>query len=1088
MTQTNEGAAPAKVAAPQAYTPSTTPSSSTIQSWTSVSSQNPCPICGKPDWCSLLSSGDVVACRRAEQYRHDGEPRTAKDGSLYWVFHRAGDGWAPGAPRRGETWAKPHEELEDKEQAEPGRFYSHERAAPEDLDIGYRAMLGALSLLDSHQEALRARGFSSEEVERLGYKSAPTMVDGDVKSAIQAMRQALTPGGGKIDRLLQIPGIWAEEMEFDRDEQGRKTDKTYRWHIGYESDGLLLPIRDISGRVVALQFRPDNPGEGAKYLPLCPPLKLEEGDKCGSPMAKVAHVPLGHSTTPQRVVLTEGVFKADMLALRGVPCLDAGFSTVGMSSAGAYRAGLDVAEVLGATTVTLAFDADARRKGHVAGAMVACALEAARRGFEVELLTWPEASGKGIDDVIAAGKADTIVWVKGRAVWELLAERLRQAGAKPNPRVKDHLLLADVVNRTTADRSYPFTDCVVRALADMEEGTRYEISLIGELERALGKRDWTKLSKRIRQARDTKTSTAIAQSEASNRPVVEITTKEQDVADAAIRALASGDKELFQRAYSLVCVQKEPERPTCGFLRRVPGTLRICGLAQASLRERLSACASWVSSAKNGHEPAHVPKWAVEAIHARGQWSGVRPLEGLVEVPVLRADGSILDSPGYDDQTGLLYIPNAAFLPVGDPTLDDVRNAVVELSAVVKDFPFQTPAHASAWMAAVLTCFARYAFAGPAPLIMSDGNVRGVGKSLLLDTVAHIATGRPAPRMAHISNEDEIEKRFTTIAMAGDPLVLIDNIVGAFGGKNWDLVLTTTVYMGRILGRSESVSLPMRVLWLASGNNVEVYGDTARRICYIRLASVHERPEEKTPESFAHPNLLDWVIEERPKLVRAALSILRGYVLAGKPIQPGVRWGSFEGWARLVASALVWAGLPDPCKTREALEDGPTSKTGQLSAFMGAWIQEFDAQPKTCAEVLKLIQDEDERLRRSGGDHDNQRLRDALLEFCPTKDGKLPTAGSLGKRLASARDRVVGGRRFAFTTDRLGTKAWRVDLLPAGDAEGAGDALATATREEDTTPEDTVDTPRRARACTPPASPASPASPDDDIYDILMDV
>src|SRR5262245_41087213 len=34
--------------------------------WQRVSSSHPCPVCNKPDWCSVSADGQLVACRRLE--------------------------------------------------------------------------------------------------------------------------------------------------------------------------------------------------------------------------------------------------------------------------------------------------------------------------------------------------------------------------------------------------------------------------------------------------------------------------------------------------------------------------------------------------------------------------------------------------------------------------------------------------------------------------------------------------------------------------------------------------------------------------------------------------------------------------------------------------------------------------------------------------------------------------------------------------------------------------------------------------------------------------------------------------------------
>jgi len=123
-----------------------------------------------------------------------------------------------------------------------------------------------------------------------------------------------------------------------------------------------------------------------------------------------------------------------------------------------------------------------------------------------------------------------------------------------------------------------------------------------------------------------------------------------------------------------------------------------------------------------------VERWEIAN---RGSWSGVRHLEGLVEYPIVRKDGSILQQSGYDEKTQLFLCSSSKLPPVPNkPTLDDAKTARDRLFDVVEDFPFDGDAHKSAWLAALLTPLARFAFDGPVPLFLVDSNVRGSGKGL----------------------------------------------------------------------------------------------------------------------------------------------------------------------------------------------------------------------------------------------------------------------------------------------------------------------------------------------------------------------
>jgi hypothetical protein len=227
------------------------------------------------------------------------------------------------------------------------------------------------------------------------------------------------------------------------------------------------------------------------------------------------------------------------------------------------------------------------------------------------------------------------------------------------------------------------------------------------------------------------------------------------------------------------------------------------------------------------------PAWCVAAVGAYADWPGLRYLEAVVEYPVLRPDGTVLGRSGYDPDTGLLLEVVGEPPPVEDcPTWQDAVAARDALLEVIVDFPITRPVHRAAWLAGLLTPLARFAFAGPAPLFLVDANVRGAGKGLLVDTIATIVTGQRTTVAAYVSDDDELRKRITSLALAGDRLVLLDNLEGRFGSAALDAALTATSWKDRLLGANRIVEAPLVETWYATGNNVAVAADTARRICH----------------------------------------------------------------------------------------------------------------------------------------------------------------------------------------------------------------------------------------------------------------
>jgi hypothetical protein len=480
-----------------------------------------------------------------------------------------------------------------------------------------------------------------------------------------------------------------------------------------------------------------------------------------------------------------------------------------------------------------------------------------------------------------------------------------------------------------------------------------------------------------------------------------LTTDEYAVNDAEVEALAC-DPSVYQRGGILVRIVRD-DSPAAAGVRR-PLAPRIEAVPREILRERFTAVADWVTVKRRGDNeqivPAHPPAWCVGAVHARGAWPGIRHLEAVVEYPVLRPDGTVLQSPGYDSATGLLLEPAGPLPKIpATPSHADVVRARDRLLEVVVDFPFAGDAYRSAWLAALLTPLARFAFTGAAPLFLTDSNVRGAGKGLLLDTIALTATGERFTVATYTDDEDELRKRITSIVMGGDRLVLFDNLDGHFGNAVLDAALTGTTWKDRLLGFNRMAEAPLYMTWFATGNNVAIGADTARRICHVRLESTWERPENRG--QFRYPDLRGYVRKHRGELLAAALTILRAYFVAGRPDQHLTPWGSFEGWSSVVRSAVVWAGLPDPGETRIVLQDQSDLSANAMTALLTCLARiDPDRRGLTAAQLVDHAKGEGQG-----------ELRDAVESLAGKLDARV-----LRNKLRTYRRRIFSG----FYLDRAG--------------------------------------------------------------------
>ncbi|MSR55701.1 MAG: hypothetical protein EXS09_20830 [Gemmataceae bacterium] len=508
----------------------------------------------------------------------------------------------------------------------------------------------------------------------------------------------------------------------------------------------------------------------------------------------------------------------------------------------------------------------------------------------------------------------------------------------------------------------------------------------------------------------------------NGRAVIILGTDEFRANDEAIAAMTK-DEELYSRAGQLVRIVHDPETEWLGV--DYPAGPRIAAASGPTMRERLTTVADFytVKTTDDGWEYCSTapPMHTINAILDRGTWAGIRRLTTLIEFPVVLPDGSILATPGYHRQSGLLYMPRtSAELSVPDrPTLADAEKAITRLCEVVQDFPFAAEHHRSAWVASLLTPLARYAFRGCSPLFLIEGNAPGCGKGLAADVAALIVQGEKLAVTTLPEKTEEFRKRVTSILIRGVPMALFDNVSGDFGFPELDALLTSHIWQDRLLGESTVIDLPNLTSWYATGNNVAVIGDTARRVCPIRLETPLERPEER--QDMAHADLRGWVRAERPQLLSDALTILRAYIIAGKPSMKLPQWGSFENWSDLIRGAIVWAGMADPWLGRADMR----ARTGDerlaaVSGLMRSWRTiDPDLSGLSCVKIVAAIDS-------LPSDHE---LAEMLLVLAgpkidSSKGDKRATV--LGYKVKAYADRVIGGRRIVQAGMSAGTRRWVV--------------------------------------------------------------
>lgn len=505
-----------------------------------------------------------------------------------------------------------------------------------------------------------------------------------------------------------------------------------------------------------------------------------------------------------------------------------------------------------------------------------------------------------------------------------------------------------------------------------------------------------------------------------------------ELCDAAEAALIEHEPNLFQRSNELVRVMVSRAETVHG-ISRPGGKTLIAAVDVEHLLDRLNRHVRWRrwSHRKSAWSACNAPRAVATSLLARsGTWQ-FNSIIGVVTAPTLRPDGSVIDRPGYDPATGLLFVSHDLTFPDIPlrPTREQGRAALDWLlQEVLSGFPFAEPHDRSAALSAMLTACVRHSLRS-APLHAFEAPRAGSGKSLLADAVSLIATGATATVMTFTPDPEELRKRILAVLMQGDSVINLDNIEGPLHGESLCTVLTGESFSERLLGTNRTATAPTVCTWLATGNNLTLQGDMTRRVIPCQLDPRCERPEER---QFVR-NLYEWIPKHRPALVVAVLTALRAYIVAGKPRQSVATFGSFEQWSDLVRSALVWLGEADPNRGRARLETTDPIGT-KLRGLMMAWYPTFKTAPATSNEAVNRAHEKAWIEGKETRAH--PALHEVLSEHFSDRRGEI-SSRFLGEFLKRNARRIELGARFEATGTTQNRTTWRIVLMDQGTFQNA---------------------------------------------------
>lgn len=424
--------------------------------------------------------------------------------------------------------------------------------------------------------------------------------------------------------------------------------------------------------------------------------------------------------------------------------------------------------------------------------------------------------------------------------------------------------------------------------------------------------------------------------------------------------------------------------------------------------------------------PEDAPAWLAQSILAKHGEREFRQIDAVITAPTLRLDGDVFDVPGYDSTMRLTYVPLSQEVPrvPAHPTPQDAVAALARLFEPFKTFPFADEDAVGVFLAALLSACLRPSLP-TCPGFGFDAPTAGSGKTLLAQCIGWLSTGQEVAVMPPANNDDEMRKRLFACLLSGARVLLWDNLREPLGGASLDAFLTSPVFADRTLGKSEIPTLPNKALFMCSGNNITLTGDTYRRVLLCRIDPKSETPYKRE----FHSNPLTHVKNQRLQMVCDALTVVRAWINAGCPRSAPGNMASFEDWDRLVRQPLMWLapqidgkvpGYVDPMSGVDRTA-AANPENALLGALLTAWVGQFGNRPATAKETIQAAQH-------------NVTLRDALEDVSLACGGEV-SPRTLGNWLTKHLGRPVQGNKFTRTSGQGGVYRWLVvstNSQPAG--------------------------------------------------------
>lgn len=420
---------------------------------------------------------------------------------------------------------------------------------------------------------------------------------------------------------------------------------------------------------------------------------------------------------------------------------------------------------------------------------------------------------------------------------------------------------------------------------------------------------------------------------------------------------------MFERHGAVVFTPREGENGYIKLIKDKPGKrpnsdgpAQIQPITKTGLAAQIDLTHYVFKTNDQGHPirrlfPETVASRAVSVPHLMPH---LRPLAGVIHTPVVRSDGTILNTPGYDEDSGLLFLPdqdlNVPDVP-NEPSAGDLERAKKILNELVCDFDFVSAHDEANYYGMLITPMLRLMVPPPYKMGVINAHQPGSGKTLLADCVRIIHSGIFRAEMPE--DAAELRKQITSIlGCTTGAVVHLDNITGTMRSSVLAGLLSNIQWDDRPLGFTKMEFCVNDRLWVATGNNVSLGGDLPRRSFWCTIDPQVPNPHLRT----GFKDLKKWARENRADLLWAILILIRSWHASGAVCEEPTS-DSYGEWISVINGILRHAGIPgvfDHTETDQT--DGTGTDDEEWRDFLSAAYEVFQGDEWTVTEMLACVE------------------------------------------------------------------------------------------------------------------------------------